>query len=385
VLAEVVVLCKSCQLTIDDFRGQIIAQREKIMDYRQLGHSGLKVSLHTLGTMNFAGEGFFGMAGSLGPKEAKRLVDIAVDHGVNLIDTANVYTRGKSEEALGVAMQGRSNQLMVGTKVRFPMGHGPNEQGNSRWHIIHECEASLKRLGRDHIDIYYLHEWDGQTPVEESMAALDMLVRHGKVRYIGCSNFSGWHIMKCMMAADRHNFAKFVVQQIHYTIESRDAEFELMPIAIDQGVGIQVWSPIAGGLLSGKFRRNAPPPQLSRHVAGWGEPPIRDENRLYNIIDALVKVGEGRGVSAAQVALSWLAGRPAVASIIVGARTEAQLQDNLAAASLVLTSEERKFLDDVSQLPLLYPYWHQLNAASRLGEADLSLLGPHVAQMKPRM
>jgi aryl-alcohol dehydrogenase-like predicted oxidoreductase len=184
------------------------------MDYRQLGNSGLKISQHTLGTMNFAGEGFFGMAGSLGPKEAKRLVDIAVDHGVNMFDTANVYTTGKSEEALGVAMKGRSAQLMVGTKVRFPMGQGPNEQGNSRWHIIHECEASLKRLGRDHIDLYFLHEWDGQTPVEETMAALDILVKQGKVRYIGASNFSGWHIMKCMMAADRHNFEKFVCQQI---------------------------------------------------------------------------------------------------------------------------------------------------------------------------
>jgi aryl-alcohol dehydrogenase-like predicted oxidoreductase len=355
------------------------------MEYRSLGKSGLKVSLHSLGSMNFSGEGFFGMAGQLSHKESQRLVDIAIDHGVNLFDTANVYTTGKSEEALGHALKGKSAQLLVGTKVRFPMGSGPNEQGNSRWHIIHECEASLKRLGRDHIDIYYLHEWDGSTPVEESMAALDTLVKQGKVRYIGCSNFSGWHIMKCMMAADRNALEKFVVQQIHYTIEARDAEFELMPISVDQGIGIQVWSPIAGGLLSGKFRRNAPPPQLSRHVAGWGEPPIRDEERLYNIIDALVKVGESRGVSAAQVALSWLAGRPAVSSIIVGARTEEQLKDNLAAASLVLTAEERKVLDDVSLLPLIYPYWHQLNAASRLGVADLSLMAPHVANMKPRM
>jgi aryl-alcohol dehydrogenase-like predicted oxidoreductase len=355
------------------------------MDYRQLGRSGLKISMHTLGTMNFAGEGFFGMAGSVGPKEAKRLVDIAVDHGVNMFDTANVYTTGKSEEALAEAMKGRSDQLMIGTKVRFPMGKGPNEQGNSRWHIIHECEASLKRLGRDHIDLYFLHEWDGQTPVEETMAALDILVRQGKVRYIGCSNFSGWHIMKCMMAADKNNFEKFVCQQIHYTIEARDAEYELLPIAVDQGVAVQVWSPIAGGLLSGKFRRNAPPPQLSRHVAGWGEPPIRDENRLYNIIEALVKVGDGRGVSAAQVALSWLTGRTGVASVIVGARTEAQLIDNLSAAALVLTAEERKLLDDVSLLPLIYPYWHQLNAAERLGAADLALMAPHVANMKPRM
>ncbi len=355
------------------------------MEYRSLGHSGLKVSLHTLGTMNFSGEGFFGMAGSLSVKETQRLVDIAIDAGVNLFDSANVYTTGKSEENLGQVLKGKSAQLLVGTKVRFPMGQGPNEQGNSRWHIIHECEASLKRLGRDHIDIYYLHEWDGMTPVEESMAALDMLVRQGKVRYIGCSNFSGWHIMKCLMASEGNGLAKFVVQQIHYTIEARDAEYELMPIAVDQGIGIQVWSPIAGGLLSGKFRRNAPPPQLSRHVAGWGEPPIRDEERLYNIIDALVKVGEARGVSAAQVALAWLAGRPAVSSIIVGARTEAQLKDNLAASSLVLTADERKALDDVSLLPLIYPYWHQLNAASRLGAADLSLMAPHVANMKPRM
>lgn len=355
------------------------------MEYRQLGQSGLKVSLHSLGTMNFSGEGFFSMAGSLGLPEAQHLVDMAIDHGVNLFDTANVYTTGKSEVALGQLLKGKSSQLLVGTKVRFPMGSGPNEQGNSRWHIIHECEASLKRLGRDHIDIYFLHEWDGQTPVEESMAALDTLVQQGKVRYIGCSNFSGWHIMKCMMASERARFAKFVVQQIHYTIEARDAEFELLPISLDQGIGVQVWSPIAGGLLSGKFRRNAPPPQLSRHVAGWGEPPIRDEERLYRIIDALVRVGEGRGVSAAQVALAWLAGRPAVSSIVVGARTEAQLKDNLAAASLVLTVEERKLLDDVSLLPLIYPYWHQLNAAARLGPADLSLLAPHVAVAKKRM
>jgi aryl-alcohol dehydrogenase-like predicted oxidoreductase len=354
------------------------------MEYRSLGHSGLKVSLHSLGTMNFAAEGFFGKIGSLGLKEANRLIDICVDHGVNLIDTANVYTSGKSEELLGQALKGRSSQLLVGSKVRFPMGSGPNEQGNSRYHIIAQCEASLKRLGRDHIDIYYLHEWDGMTPVEESMSALDRLVKDGKVRYIGCSNFSGWHIMKCLMAADRHNFEKFVVQQIHYTIEARDAEFELMPISVDQGLGIQVWSPIAGGLLSGKFRKGVTP-ELSRHVNDWGEPPIRDENRLYAIIDALVKVGDGRGVSAAQVAFAWAAGRPGVSNIIIGARTEAQLKDNLASASLVLTAEERKLLDDVSLLPLQYPYWHQLNAASRLGPADLSLMAPHVAAMKPRM
>ncbi len=352
------------------------------MEYRQLGNSGLKVSLHTLGTMNFSGEGFFGMAGSVSLKDSQRLVDIAIEAGVNIFDTSNAYTTGKSEEALGEVLKGKSAQMLVGTKVRFGMGKGPNEQGLSRFHIIHEAEASLKRLKRDHIDIYFLHEWDGQTPVEEMMEALDTLVKQGKVRYIGCSNFSGWHIMKCMMAADKHNFQKFVCQQIHYTLEARDAEYELMPIALDQGIGIQVWSPIAGGLLSGKFSRNSSP-DVSRHLSGWSEPPIRDQERLYKIIDTLIAVGKARGVSAAQIALAWLAGRPGIASLVIGARNEAQLKDNLASASLVLSNEERKSLDDVSLQPLIYPYWHQCNSAGdRLGAADLTLHAPHLAAKK---
>ena len=353
------------------------------MEYRQLGRSGLKVSLQSLGTMNFSSEGFFGMIGSVAVKEAARLVDIAVDHGVNLLDTSNVYSTGKSEEAVGEILKGRSGQILVGTKVRFGMGPGPNEQGLSRFHIIHECEASLKRLKRDRIDIYYLHEWDGLTPVDEMVEALDTLVRQGKVRYPACSNFSGWHIMKALMAAERHNWQRFVAQQIHYTIEAREAEYELLPIALDQGVGVQVWSPIAGGLLSGKFGRNKKPEGISRHTSGWSEPPIRDEERLYRIIDALVQVGDAHRVSAAQVALAWLAGRPGVANIIVGARSEEQLKDNLAAAALVLTTEERQLLDDVSLPPLIYPYWHQnASAGNRLGEADLALHAPHLARRK---
>ena len=355
------------------------------MDYRTLGRSGLKVSTLSLGTMNFSGEGFFNMAGSLDLKAASRLVDLAVDHGVNWFDTSNAYTTGKSEEALGEVLKGRSDQLLVGTKVRFSMGTGPNEQGLSRFHIIHECEASLKRLKRDHIDVYFLHEWDGLTPIEETMAALDMLVKQGKVRYLGCSNFSGWHIMKALMAAEKNALERFVCQQIHYTIEARDAEFELVPIALDQGVGIQVWSPIAGGLLSGKFRRGVTP-ETSRHVSGWSEPPIRDENRLYNIIEALIKVGDAHKVSAAQVALAWLSARPGVSSLIVGARNEAQLKDNLASTSLKLSAEEMKALDEVSLPQLIYPYWHQLNTvAERLSPADLALHAQHIAKRQPRM
>jgi aryl-alcohol dehydrogenase-like predicted oxidoreductase len=356
------------------------------MDYRQLGRSGLKVSLHTLGTMNFAGAGMFGKVGSLDLAECRRLVDLAVDHGVNLIDTADIYSTGRSEEALGEVLKGRPPQLLLATKVRFPMGRGPNDQGLSRHHIIAACEASLKRLGRSHIDLYFLHEWDGQTPVEETMEALDTLVRQGKVRYTGCSNFSGWHIMKALMAADRLGYQRFCCQQIHYTPESRDAEQELMPIALDQGVGIQVWSPLAGGLLSGKFRRNAPPPQISRHLEGWGEPPIRDEDRLYRIIDVLVEIGAAHGVSAARVTLAWIAGRPGVASLVIGARNPEQLADSLASAEFVVSAEERARIDAVSLQPLAYPYWHQCStAAERLGAADLALLSPHVAGGKPRL
>ena len=353
------------------------------MEYRQLGRSGLKVSLLSLGTMNFAAEGFFGMIGSVQLKDAARLVDVAVDQGVNLLDTSNAYTTGKSEEVVGEILKDRSNQILVGSKVRFAMGDGPNEQGLSRFHIIEQCEASLKRLKRDRIDIYYLHEWDGLTPVEEMMEALDTLVSQGKVRYPACSNFSGWHIMKCLMAAERHNFQRFICQQIHYTIEARGAENELLPIGLDQGVGVQVWSPIAGGLLSGKFRRDSKPEDISRHTSGWKEPPIRSEERLWRIVDALVKVGGSHGVSAAQVALAWIAARPGVANIIVGSRTEAQLKDNLAAAGLTLTADDMTVLEDASILPLEYPYWHQHQSASnRLGEADLALHGPHLARRK---
>jgi aryl-alcohol dehydrogenase-like predicted oxidoreductase len=357
----------------------------KQMEYRQLGRSGLRVSLHTLGTMTFGGLGLFAKAGNTGVADARRLIDVSVDHGVNFIDTSNIYSTGKSEEIIGEVIQGKSSQLLVGTKVRFGMGKGPNEGGLSRFHIIEECHNSLKRLRRDHIDVYYLHEWDGQTPMEEQVEALDTLVKQGKVRYVACSNFSAWQTMKGLMVSERYGYQRFIAQQIHYTLEAREAEYELIPLALDQGVGLVVWSPLAGGLLSGKFRKGTTPEQ-SRQLNDWGEPPIRDQARLYRIIEVLVKIAEARGVSAAQIALAWLAGRPAVASIVIGARNETQLVDNLASADLTLTDQERKKLDDVSLMPLIYPYWHQASAAAeRLGPADLSLMKPHLAKMTPRM
>jgi aryl-alcohol dehydrogenase-like predicted oxidoreductase len=349
------------------------------MRYRQLGRSGLRVSVLTLGTMTFGGKGVFAKTGETDLAGARRLVDRCIEAGINLFDTADVYSWGVSEEILGEVLKGRRDLVLITTKARMTMGEGPNDAGLSRQHLVKACEASLKRLGTDWIDLYQLHEWDGQTPLEETLRALDDLVRAGKVRYVGCSNYAGWQLMKALGIAERRGLERFVSQQIHYTLEAREAEYELVPIAVDQGVGIMVWSPLAGGLLSGKYRRGQPHPPGSRHLTDWGEPPIRDEERLYAIVEELVAIGAERGVAPAVVALAWLLGRPGVATLVVGARSEAQLDANLAAAELELSAEEVARLERVSALPLIYPYWHQAKTArDRLGPADLALLGPYL-------
>jgi aryl-alcohol dehydrogenase-like predicted oxidoreductase len=348
------------------------------MEYRRLGRSGLYVSAMTLGTMTFGGRGDFGMVGSTDVATATRQVDACLDAGVNLFDTADMYSDGESEEILGQAISGRRDRLLLATKARMPVGDGPNETGLSRQHLIRQCEASLRRLGTDYIDLYQTHEWDGITPLDETLEALDTLVRSGKVRYIGSSNLSGWQLMKALGVSERLGLQRYVSQQIYYSLEARDAEYELVPLAVDQECSILVWSPLAGGLLSGKYRRDEDAAE-GRHVSGWDEPPVRDPEKLYDTIDVLVEIADGHGVSAAQVSLAWLLGRPGVASIVVGARTEEQLADNLAAADLKLSDEERARLDEVSAPPLLYPYWHQARTASdRLSPADLTLLGPHL-------
>lgn len=349
------------------------------MEYRYLGRSGLKVSVLTMGTMTFGGNEKIGNAG---PADAARQVDMCLDAGINLYDTANVYNAGVSEEILGDVLKenGRRQKALIATKVRFKMGDGPNDTGLSRHHIIAQCKASLKRLKTDVIDLYQVHEWDGRTPIEETMEALDTLVRHGHVRYIGCSNYSGWHIMKALMAAEKRHGERFVSQQIHYSLHSRDAEYELVPISQDQGLGILVWSPLAGGLLSGKYRRNSEP-ESGRHVGGFREPPVYDWEKLYTTIDAVVEIAEARGVSGAQVSLAWLLGRPGVTSVIIGGRNEAQFADNIAAAGFVLSAEERAKLDAASRPPLLYPYWHQsFSAQDRLSPVDLDLIGPYAEE-----
>jgi aryl-alcohol dehydrogenase-like predicted oxidoreductase len=349
------------------------------MEYRQLGRSGLRVSTITLGTMGFGGTGWASAVGSLDVKGARRQIGMARDAGVNLIDTADVYSNGLSEEIVGAALGTDRDDVLLATKVRMPMGRGPNDAGLSRHHIIRGAEASLRRLGTDWIDLYQVHEWDGQTPLEETLAALDSLVQAGKVRYVGASNYAGWQLIKALGISERYGLARFVSQQIYYSLQSRDAESELVPVSIDQGLGILVWSPIAGGLLSGKYRRGVEAPAGSRHLGDWDEPPVHDENKLYDTIELLVEIGAAHGVSAAQVALAYLLAKPAVTSLIVGARTEEQLADNLASAELTLSADEISRLDDVSAEPLRYPYWHQAKTArDRLGPADLSLLARHL-------
>ena len=349
------------------------------MEQRQLGASGLRVSALGLGTMTFGGRDRFANVGTTGLEAARRQVDLCLERGVTFFDTADVYSAGDSEAILGEALKGRRDRVVLATKARMPMGDGPNDAGLSRRHLIAACDASLRRLGVDHIDLYQVHEWDGVTPVEETLHALDTLVQAGKVRYVGCSNFAGWQMTKALGAADRRGYQRYVSQQVYYSLQSRDAEYEIIPAAVDQGVGILVWSPLAGGLLSGKYRRGEAGPEGSRQLTDWNEPPVRDEEQLYDVVDALVEIADGHGVSAAQVALAWLLGRPGIASVIVGARTDEQLADNLAAADLTLAGDERARLDELSAPPLLYPFWHQAKTASdRLGAGDRTLLGPHL-------
>lgn len=343
------------------------------MEYRTLGRSGLKVSAIAMGTFSFGGVGAFAKVANQGVQDARRLIDCCIDGGVNLFDTANMYSFGRSEEILGEALAGKREQVLISSKARMRIGDGPNDEGTSRYHLIRECEASLKRLKTDHIDIYFMHEWDGMTPVEEMLSALDTLRQQGKIRYIGCSNYSGWHIMKALGVAEAKNLPRFVTQQIHYTLEAREAEYELLPISVDQGLGVMVWSPLAAGLLSGAFGRDKAPSD-SRQAAGWSEPPIRDKDRLWTIVEALGSIAEARGATVAQISLAWTLSRPAVASLVVGGLNEEQFCSNIAAVDLKLNPDELDALNKASRQAYVYPYWHQHNFASeRFSDADRAL------------
>jgi aryl-alcohol dehydrogenase-like predicted oxidoreductase len=347
------------------------------MEYRQLGYTGVRVSTLALGTMTFGGRGKFAMVGEVDVDAARRMVERSLDAGVNFIDTADVYSDGRSEEIVGEVTKGSRDQIVLATKARYAMGDGQNDAGLSRRYLLHACEASLRRLQTDYIDLYQVHERDGVTPMDETLDTLDTLVHQGKVRYIGCSNHSAWHVMKALGISERRGLQRYVTQQIYYSLLDRDAEYELIPLAVDQQMGILTWSPLAGGLLSGKYRRDKDRPEGARQTTSWGEPPVYDEGRMYDIVETLVEVATARGKSPAQTALAYLLGRPAVTSVIIGARTEEQLTDNLGSAEWTLTEDERATLDKASAPRLIYPYWHQAKTApERLSPADEVLLGP---------
>jgi aryl-alcohol dehydrogenase-like predicted oxidoreductase len=322
--------------------------------------SGLNVPVLSFGTATFGGGNeFFKAWGDTDINEAKRLVNLCLDAGVNLFDTADVYSRGMAEEILGKALEGLHNKVLISTKATFPMGDGPNDYGSGRYHLIQSAEDSLRRLKTDHIDIYHLHGFDGNTPIEETLRALDDLVTSGKVRYIACSNFSGWHLMKSLSISERYGWSRYVAHQAYYSLLDREFEWELMPLGIDQKVSTIVWSPLSSGRLSGKFRRGVPVPQDNRISQGGAHGPATNFERLYTIVDALDEVAEETGKSVAQVSLNWLLQRPTVANLVIGARNEEQLKQNLEAVGWNLTTDQVKKLDAASQTDLIYPYWHQ--------------------------
>ncbi len=331
------------------------------MDYRQLGGSGFKVPVLSLGTATFGDSPRFAAWGGLGAREATRLVDLCLDAGLTMFDSADMYSEGLAEEALGAAIKGRRDRVIVSTKATFRTGPGPNDVGSSRHHLVKACEASLRRLGTDYIDLYQLHGFDPVTPVEEALGALDDLVRAGKVRYLGCSNFSGWHLMKSLAVSQARGLARYVAHQAFYSLVGRDYEWELMPLALDQKVGAVVWSPLGMGRLGGRMRRGQPLPAVTRLRDPATQPylpPVEDEF-VFCIVDVLDAIAQETGKTVPQVAINWVLGRPTVATVIIGARNEAQLRENLGAAGWALTPAQIARLDAASAKPRAYPYWHQ--------------------------
>jgi aryl-alcohol dehydrogenase-like predicted oxidoreductase len=335
------------------------------MEYRILG-SGLKVSSLCFGLATFGGGNeFFKAWGATGAKEGKRIIDLCLDAGINVFDTADVYSDGLSEQVFGQTIKGKRNRLLISSKATFRFGKGPNDVGSSRFHLMEAVEGSLKRLGTDHIDIYHMHGFDALTPVEEVLNTLDTLVRSGKVRYIACSNFSGWHLMKALSISERYGWAKYVSHQVYYSLVGRDYEAELMPLALDQKLGSMVWSPLGWGRLTGKIRRGQPLPKQSRlhKTADYG--PAVPEEYLYKVVDAIDEVALETGKSVPQIALNWLLRKPTVSTLVIGARNEQQLKQNIGAEGWKLTPEQVSKLDEASALPLPYPYWHQRQFADR--------------------
>lgn len=328
------------------------------MEFRLLGNSGLEVSVLSFGTMTLGGEGRFAAMGNVQLEEARKLVDICIDAGITTFDTADMYSNGKSEIVLGQALGARRKEIVLATKLFFRIEQGTHRMGLSRKHIVQGCEDSLRRLGTDYIDLYQAHNYDCLTPVEETMRAFDDLIRSGKVRYVGCSNYGAWQVMKALAVSRQNGLSPYISQQVNYSLLARDVENEIVPLGIDQGVGLMVWSPLQGGLLSGKYRRGEGKPAESRFNQ-LDMPGTVDMELVYNIADVLADIAQKRGVSASQVAINWALRKPGVDTVVIGARNERQLRDNLGAVTWSLTAEEVARLDAVSARPLPYPQWHQ--------------------------
>jgi aryl-alcohol dehydrogenase-like predicted oxidoreductase len=328
------------------------------MEYRNLGASGLRVPVLSFGAGTFGGSGpLFGAWGNTDAAQARRLVDICLEAGVNLFDTADVYSAGASEEVLGQAIGGKRDAVLISTKMALPMGDGPADWGTSRLRLIKSVDDALRRLGTDYIDLLQLHAFDASTPVEEVLSTLDRLVAAGKLRYIGASNFAGWELMKSLAFSERHGSARYVAHQVYYSLAGRDYEWELMPLGADQGVGALVWSPLAWGRLTGRIRRGQPLPEGSRlHQTAEYGPPVDDE-MLFNIVDILDEIAVETGKTVPQIAINWLTARPTVSSVIIGARNEEQLRQNLGAVGWALTKEQVERLERVSAVSAPYPYF----------------------------
>lgn len=351
------------------------------MEFRQLGKSGLKVPVLAYGTGTFGGRGdFFRAWGATEVDEARRLVDICLEAGVNLFDTADAYSSGRSEEVLGEAVKGRRDKVLIATKAFFRTGADINQGGSSRHHLISACEASLRRLGTGYIDLYQMHGFDAVAPVEETLRALDDLVASGKVRYIGASNFSGWHLMKSLAVSDRYGWSRYVAHQVYYSLVGREYEWELMPLGHDQGVGALIWSPLGWSRLTGRVRRGQPVPENSRLPATAKDGPPVDDELLYRVVDALDLIAKETGKSIPQIALNWLLRRPTVSSVIFGARNEQQLRENLGATGWSLTPAQVARLDAVSDVTPVYPYWHQKQTAA---DRNPSLIASAVSAATP--
>jgi aryl-alcohol dehydrogenase-like predicted oxidoreductase len=336
------------------------------MQHRRLGSSGLMVPVLTLGTGTFGGgNDFFKAWGATDVREATRLVDVCLEGGLSMFDTADVYSGGMAEEILGEAVKGRRNEVLISTKATFGMGPGPNEVGSSRFWLTQAVDASLRRIKTDHIDLFQLHGFDAMTPIEETMRALDDLVTAGKIRYVGCSNFSGWHLMKALAISEKYGLVRHVAHQAYYSLVGRDYEWELMPLGLDQGVGAVVWSPLGWGRLSGKYRRSHPIDATSRAVKNGDSAPQVADELLYSVMDALDSIAAETGRSVPQIALNWVLSRPSVSTVIIGARNEEQLRANLGAVGWSLSAEQIARLDAASSQKLAYPYWHQAGFKQR--------------------